>query len=961
MHHAILIDDYDEDGPTAVGAAPSHAFEGGVGDSRAGFSVRALVPAPPRIPLPEHAAKSARTRKREALQVLRPRIHTAPIVLAAQGLHTSQNGDPCATLESVRLLAEMSIADGEAERGTDMNEVDLRAMLPTAQQSAPSTEGASSSCTAAPDEAFAKPREAAAHWRKAERTIRIKHAALERIANGARRLPPLRLQAAKSEQVPTADAFEERVRILRARAKRHMVIGQQVAYVDDDEFWKHQTSVAQQRIILRTPAARDTGTIPYTLPIAANDMMWRRKEGDGRARTPRLKPIASSSRRQSRSRQSRSRQGSRPGSRQGGGDGYGGGAYGGRQGGRGGGDGYGGGVDGGRQRGRGGGDRDGDGDGNDDGFGGGGGDGSRNRRPSDSGYGGGIYGRRQGGRSGGDGHGKGDGDGDGKGDGDGHGYGGIDNYYKYYDDATRNGGRGGGKGGRAHGRGHGGGAHGHHWHVPHHDCDACFLKEADSAAGSPRSHRTGKSGWQMVKQSFDPHKSPVWAFRALASDAQTVFDTPEVEYKRFAADWVRIVAAGITKAVVRADDDGAADDDGDGIPDEVQEVGEVIWHHHRTLCVLFTYYAVQDTETLLTSMHCARIPPKPYEETSSRYSPCTLGSRPPLAVMTLNAWTLFVKDFHLASNRSKYCKQSDIDRLFIAVDKASKFREKEEERERAKRVLAGKEGAKAQAKGEERENALSRNEFLIALVHLAINKYVLTKEVPDVSKALDRLLEVDITAQLTHAHAHPDCFRRTHLYSQPVAQVFQFHMESLRQIFDGIANSRAGAGGPRKGGTIDIMEWMASLRALELCGDDFSEREAILCFAWSRLAVIETMSLHGLTRDSTLNFEGWLEAIARLACLKALPTCQEIRDAGCKTAGEYMDMLKAQDEEAYTTMLKERQTEWGRMPTNLPFFHSVSHMIELILHRIETTLGVTGGQITEEEMRMWMARQHLSG
>ena len=72
-------------------------------------------------------------------------------------------------------------------------------------------------------------------------------------------------------------------------------------------------------------------------------------------------------------------------------------------------------------------------------------------------------------------------------------------------------------------------------------------------------------------------------------------------------------------------------------------------------------------------------------------------------------------------------------------------------------------------------------------------------------------------------------------------------------------------------------------------------------------------------------------------------------------------MLKAQDEEAYTTMLKERQTEWGRMPTNLPCFHSVSHLIELILHRIETTLGVTGGQITEEEMRMWKARQHLSG
>jgi hypothetical protein len=111
-------------------------------------------------------------------------------------------------------------------------------------------------------------------------------------------------------------------------------------------------------------------------------------------------------------------------------------------------------------------------------------------------------------------------------------------------------------------------------------------------------------------------------------------------------------------------------------------------------------------------------------------------------------------------------------------------------------------------------------------------------------------------------------------------------------------------------------------------------------------------------KDSSLKFEDWLEAIARLACLKALPTCQEIRDAGCTTTGEYMDMLHEQDETAYCELLKgkERKTEWGGVPTHQPFFHTLSHMIELMICRIEKKLGVTGGdmQISETEMARWM-------
>ena len=449
-------------------------------------------------------------------------------------------------------------------------------------------------------------------------------------------------------------------------------------------------------------------------------------------------------------------------------------------------------------------------------------------------------------------------------------------------------------------------------HAHGHDCNSFLLLRL-------RSTRKYEKGWQRIKQSFDPHNSEIWAQRALASDSKAVFNSREVEYKRFAADWAIVGAsASVIKLVMRNDDDGGKDEDGDGIPDEVKEVGEVLWQHHRMLCTLFSFYAAVQQE--LYHLH-------------------------------LNAWTLFAKEFQLVSKNSKFCKQSDLDRLFIAVDAQSKRQEKEAEGAAIKR---GEHSRKKHSV--EKENALSRTEFLIALIHLAINKYVLTKAETDVSDALDRLIGIDITSQLTDAHAHPDSFRRAYLYSQPVAQVFQFHEPSLRQIF--IAIARCGGIKNSSAETMDLKEWMASLHAMEIVGADLTDREAVMCFVWSRMAVADTTSLRGVIKDSSLKFEDWLEAIARLACLKALPTCQEIRDAGCTTTGEYMDMLHEQDEAAYCDLLKgkERKTEWGGVPTHQPFFHTLSHMIELMICRIEKKLGVTGGdmQISETEMARWM-------
>lgn len=76
----------------------------------------------------------------------------------------------------------------------------------------------------------------------------------------------------------------------------------------------------------------------------------------------------------------------------------------------------------------------------------------------------------------------------------------------------------------------------------------------------------------------------------------------QVELRRFKIDWWRLLVLGIGKTILEKDDDadGGGDEDGDGIPDEVEEVGEVLLEHYDLCTGLFYYYAAIgiDVQTL---------------------------------------------------------------------------------------------------------------------------------------------------------------------------------------------------------------------------------------------------------------------------------------------------------------------------------------------------------------------------
>jgi len=243
----------------------------------------------------------------------------------------------------------------------------------------------------------------------------------------------------------------------------------------------------------------------------------------------------------------------------------------------------------------------------------------------------------------------------------------------------------------------------------------------------------------------------------------------------------------------------------------------------------------------------------------------------------------------------------------------------------------------------ERSHMLSRVEFLVALVKIAVNRFVLTKEMDDVSQAVDRLLGVVITSRLSaEVVLEPDAFRRGYAYSEPVCAALRRNEPLLRHAFGFLLahGKKEGTQLPGLYGhppVISLETWMSGLAALELIGDDLSSRDALRCFGWSRMAVTDYMSQQGNWKDSVLPFEGFMEACCRMAALKALPSTVQIQKSGADNAGEHLAKLRDGDGPAYSAFLCAQRHAWG---TEVPSEFEVC--VERTLSIWQVALGGAG-------------------
>ena len=447
---------------------------------------------------------------------------------------------------------------------------------------------------------------------------------------------------------------------------------------------------------------------------------------------------------------------------------------------------------------------------------------------------------------------------------------------------------------------------------------------AYSYAGGKRPSTAPGSGGSGSGAARAPPAPPVWSLetsiwwpRVAWCDSKSLYDTEECERKKLTTIFNRARDIGMQRFIIQNDDDdddGEVDDeDGDGIPDEVQQVEEVLWEQHDLLFMMFDLYS---------------------------------GLGDDLTSLEFNQYLKLVKDYHLADPKSKAAKPSDLDRCFIAVGAASK-----------KWNAQGKDKHLMRNKSDhhilhERDKCLSLAEFVHILVRIAVRRYVMEGKEKDVSDAMRTMMKADVLPDASAAVlADNNDFRRKHCYIEPVDQVLKKYEASLRNIFEGIADTPSS----KIGALVTYKTWLALITKLELLNDDVSEREVSLAFICSRMCIANPFSARGHYTTTGLPFEGFLEALVRTACLKALPTDEEITAAGFTDAAAYMRWYCVEDEDGYMEMLATRGVQWGDDPPQ-PTDRCVEHVMSIIIRHIEsaTTMDKDSNlALSAKEVRKW--------
>lgn len=230
------------------------------------------------------------------------------------------------------------------------------------------------------------------------------------------------------------------------------------------------------------------------------------------------------------------------------------------------------------------------------------------------------------------------------------------------------------------------------------------------------------------------------------------------------------------------------------------------------------------------------------------------------------------------------------------------------------------------------EFALSRVEFLIALMLLAIKscngRADGRADTLDVSDALDNLFRLKLEPRLRKYLPSQALFRRCFAYSPEVNTVLLQYASPLRGLFACIGGPSAAANFSKASLSPDVMEaarisrksgtpllgregFLRLLHVVGLIEADLSEHTAMLCFAWSRMVVVDARSVQGQLMEAHLSFEGFLETLCHLCLLKALPTDSQLVVANHTDAGSFLIELQRLDKEAYQQFLLSLRTPWG--------------------------------------------------
>ena len=390
----------------------------------------------------------------------------------------------------------------------------------------------------------------------------------------------------------------------------------------------------------------------------------------------------------------------------------------------------------------------------------------------------------------------------------------------------------------------------------------------------------------------------IWAPRAADASSGDFFDSETVYQKRFDREW--------DEQLELLQD----------IPGAAGGVQGIMWEYDDVLINIFDYYASLNCDGRISSM-------------------------------TFNEWGQFIDDFGIADNKSDGSKKADLDRVFIAVDT------KADHLAKAAAAARAEAGHKAEASTDELK-ALRRTEFFSALIMISLVKYVRSGATATLAEGMQKLMDDVILPSINYdVLPDPNTFRKT-CYVKSVSSELATNAASLRALHSklgevefgkqSLANTRIG-----------IRTWITFARAMDFVGIDLTIRECELCFVWSRMSASGPPS----AKDDLLSFEGFLEALCRLASIKALPTDIEVEEKGCADAGQYVLLMNSTDEtqREFEQMLKGRRVGWGGTPAQT-LDRCVAHVISIMIRSIEAASPQASAdgnnELSDKEISTWM-------
>jgi len=285
-----------------------------------------------------------------------------------------------------------------------------------------------------------------------------------------------------------------------------------------------------------------------------------------------------------------------------------------------------------------------------------------------------------------------------------------------------------------------------------------------------------------------------------------------------------------------------------------------------------------------------------------------------------NEFNMFLVECELPVPGSTDCEKQHLEQIFIAVDAGQKNKERFNNK-----------------------HALSRQEFLQVLIRIAVARYIKPRRrgVPplltDVSEAVHEMLTGHIEPRLDPAALQvSNDFREKNVYIQETDEVLNANYDTLRALYESYSakeHDRSDLTADSK--MLGIDEWLDLCIDLQLIDDEFTLREARLCFLWSRLRVADESDAAQRRAMCNLRFEDFAECIVRLATMKRVPTDDQATGAGYADGGEMVIALRKSQE--YRTWCLSRPQAWDDA-LDQPIWRAVHHLLTIFIRTVEDTL-----------------------